>query len=153
MFSSNKDVSFVPFHWAHPYHMDLREFDRAYFDNLPDYHDRLKMFAMGKHAYTAICDGKMVCCFGFTELWKGVAEGWLLTDYQIERMPISLTRGALRAFNHVAIDMKLHRLHLVVDARNELANRWAIALKFNSEGRMYGYGPDKSDHIMYARNF
>jgi hypothetical protein len=153
MFSSSKEVSIIPFHWTHPFHMDLREFEKAYFTNVSDYPERLKAFAMAPHCYTALHKGAMACCFGFNELWPGVAEGWLLTTPIVERNPISLTRGAIRVFNHVAIEMRLHRLQLVVDARNQLAINWATALKFNPEGRLSRYGPDQSDHIMYARNY
>ena len=153
MYSSNKDVTIIPFHWAHPYHMDLRKFEREYFKMLPDYDDRLKMFASGPHSYTALYKGEMACCWGFTEMWSGVAEGWLLTTPLVEINPISLTRGAIRIFNHIAIEMKLHRLQLVVDERNDLAIRWANALKFKPEGCLVGYGPDGSNHVMYARHY
>jgi hypothetical protein len=37
--TNNRQVQIVPFHWAHPYAMDLREFDKRAFDNIPDYQD------------------------------------------------------------------------------------------------------------------
>lgn len=153
MSSNNSKVTYIPFHWAHPLHMDLRPFEREYFDMMPDYTDRLKVNAMQPHSTTALVEGEMACCWGFNELWPGVAEGWLLTTYLVERTPISLTRGAIRVFNHIAIELKLHRLQLVVDERNELAMRWAAGLKFEQEGRMVGYGPDGSTHIMFARHY
>lgn len=153
MYSSNNKVTIIPFHWTHPMHMDLRPFERDYFQLLPDYTDRLKMFASAPYSYTALYEGEMACCWGFTELWSGVAEGWLLTTPLVEINPISLTRGAIRVFNHVAIELKLHRLQLVVDERNDLAMHWANALKFKAEGRMMGYGPDGSNHVMFARNY
>jgi len=133
--------------------MDLRAFEREYFEMMPDYSDRLRAFANQPYAYTALYKGDMACCFGFSELWNGVAEGWMLTTPLVAINPISLTRGAIRIFNHVAIEMKLHRLQLVVDERNELAMHWASALKFTQEGRMVGYGPNGSDHIMFARYY
>ena len=133
--------------------MDLRPFERDYFKNMPDYAERLKVFGAQPYCYTALYDGEMACCWGFSELWNGVAEGWLLTTPIVERNPISLTRGAIRVFNHVASEMKLHRLQLVVDERNELAIHWASALKFKQEGRLVGYGPDGSTHVMYARQY
>lgn len=153
MFSSNNRVTFIPFHWTHPYHMDLRPFERNYFKIMPDYAERLKVFAMQDYSYTALYDGEMACCFGFSPLWSGVAEGWMLTTPLVEINPISLTRGAIRVFAHVAIKMKLHRLQLVVDERNELAIHWANALKFKQEGRLQGYSPDGATHVMYARYY
>lgn len=133
--------------------MDLREFERAYFKKMPDYGERLKVFAMQPHCYTVLLDGEMACCFGVSPLWDGVAEGWLLTSYLVERNPISLTRGAIRYFNHIAIELKLHRLQLVVEELNELAMHWAGALQFEQEGRLVGYGPDGATHVMFARTY
>jgi hypothetical protein len=42
--TNNRQVQIVPFHWAHPYAMDLREFDKRAFDNIPNYQDMLKAF-------------------------------------------------------------------------------------------------------------
>jgi len=153
MSSNNKNVSYIPFHWTHPLHMDLRPFELEYFELIPDYIDRLKVSAMQPHSTTALVNGKMACCWGFNQLWPGVAEGWLLTTYLIESTPISLTRGAIRTFKQIAIEMNLHRLQIVVDERNDLAMRWAARLSFEPEGRMVGYGPDGSTHVMFARHF
>lgn len=150
-YSNNPSVRLVPFHWAHPLSMDLREHDKAHFRNMPDYIERLKAFQEMKTAYTAVCGKNMACCFGVTSLWVGVAEAWMLTTYHVERNPISLTRGAMRYFNQVAIDMQLHRLQITVDNSNVLALRWANALQFKQEGVLRGYGPNKSDHTMFAR--
>ena len=149
MFSNNSSVIFIPFYWAHPLHMDLRPFERAHFDDVPDYIERLKTF----EGYTAMHAGEMVCCFGVNELWPGVCEAWMLTAYQIERTPISLTRGAIRYFNHIAIEKRLHRLQITVDTRNTLATHWAKVLKFKPEGVMRYYGPNQNDYVMYARYY
>ena len=77
----------------------------------------------------------------------------MITTHHVERNPISLTRGAMRYFNQTAIDMKLHRLQITVDNSNVLALRWANRLKFTQEGVLQGYGPNKSDHTMFARYF
>ncbi len=75
----------------------------------------------------------------------------MLTSYKVETNPVALTRGAIRYFNTIYSDMQLHRLQIVVDCRNNVAIRWARALKFAEEGTMRGYGPDGTDHIMFAR--
>jgi RimJ/RimL family protein N-acetyltransferase len=59
----------------------------------------------------------------------------------------------MRYINKIAIDMELHRLQFVIDESNFLAIRWAKALGFVEEGLMRQYGPDKSNHFMYARYF
>ena len=37
--STNKKVIFVPFHWGHPYAMDLRPLDKAMLTDIPNYTD------------------------------------------------------------------------------------------------------------------
>lgn len=153
MFSSGSEFTFVPFHWAHPYNMELREFDRKPFDEVPGYNDMLKVYAQQPHAYTGLYGGEMVCCFGAVEIVPGVAEMWLLTSHHVERIPISLTRSAIRYHNHIAIEMQLHRLQMTVEVENLFAVRWASALKFTREGRLRKYGATGQDYFMYARLF
>jgi len=151
--SSNSSVSLIKFHWAHVHLMNLREFERKYFEWFPNYEDMLRTYASCETSATALYDGDVACCFGAVPIWKGVAEAWILTSYIVERNPISLTRGALRYFDNIATDMQLHRLQIVVDGSNLLALRWAKALKFEHEGLLKSYGPDGSDHYMLARYF
>lgn len=153
MFSSNPDFVFVPFHWAHPHHMNLRHYDAKCFDEVPNYADILKLYAEQPHAYTGIYKGKMVCSFGSVQVWPGVAEMWLLTDYLVESIPISLTKAAIRYHNHIAIELQLHRLHMTVEVDNSFAVRWASALKFTREGLLTKYGAAGQDYFMYARYF
>jgi len=146
-----KRCVFVPFHWSHALAMNLRPFDRAHFDTIPDYRERLLAITQAGLSKTAVVDGDMVCSFGVVELWPGVAEAWMLTSYNVERFPISLTRGARRYFDHIYSDLKLHRLQIMVDCRNVIAIKWAKALKLTEEGTLRGYGPDGSDHLVFAK--
>lgn len=149
--SSNRKLHIIPFFWGHVTLMDLRPFEQAYFNDLPDYVDRLKEYGTKKHCYTAMHEGKVVACWGAYPLWDGVAEAWLLTAYQFETIPITSTRTAIRYFNKIYSDMQLHRLQITVNCKDELAMRWAFALKMKKEGILHNYGPDKSDYAMFAR--
>ena len=151
--TTNKNVSFVPFHWAHPYAMHLREFDRKIFSELPNFKEYLQSYEASGHAVTAICNGQMVCCFGVNEFWAGVAEAWMLTSSHCDVVPVSLSRGAMRYFNQIAITLKLRRLQITVDERNIVAIRWARMLKFSREGVLRKYGPSGVDYLMMSRIF
>jgi hypothetical protein len=146
-------VSIIPFHWGHPYAANLREFDQAYFRDVPNYRDVLRMYQATGNAYTAMVGGKVACCFGYQTLWPGVAEAWMLTSDQVNTKAVSLTRSAGRYFDHIATKEALRRLQITVNARHRLAVRWADALQFTREGVLRHYGPDKSDHIMFARYY
>lgn len=131
--------------------MDLRPFEQAYFDSIPNYLERLKEYGTQEHCYTAIYKSDIVACWGVYPLWDGVCEAWLLTSYQFETIPITATRTAIRYFNKIYIDMQLHRLQITVNCNDPLAMRWAIALNMKHEGVLHRYGPDKSDYAMFAR--
>ena len=75
----------------------------------------------------------------------------MLTSHHVGSVPMSLTKGALRFFNHCATTMPLKRLQITVDARNKVAVQWANLLKFKQEGVLEKYGPSGSDYFMYAR--
>lgn len=151
MFSNNPDLSFVPFHWTHAYHMDLRPFDSKAFQTVPNYKQMLEYYTQMPHAYTGIYQGQMAYSFGPVMLHPGVVELWMLSTYHVERMPISLTKASIRYCNHIARDMQLHRLQITVEVQNSFAVRWASALQFTCEGRLKNYGPDKNDFFIYAR--
>lgn len=148
---SNSNITIIPFRWFHPRGMNLRPFDVEAFQQFNDFEERLRAMESYGNCWTAIYQGKMICCWGAYEIWDGVAEAWLITSYDFERVPISVTRGAMRFFDETAITMKLHRLQLTVNTNDKIAVRWAKVLKFDYEGLMRAYGPDGSDYIIVAR--
>lgn len=149
--TNNRQVQIVPFHWAHPYAMDLREFDKRAFDNIPNYQDMLKAFQAEGGACTALWRGKIVACLGCNNMWPGVSEAWMITSIEFPNISVTVTRAAIRYFNKIAIEHKLKRLQITVDVENELAMRWAKMLKFTPEGVMRKYGAGGTDHMMFAR--
>ena len=153
MYVKHAGVTLVPFHWGHAYTMDLREHDARYFRSVPNFRDMLRQYQDTGNAKTAMVGGKIACCFGYVELWRGVAEMWMLTTNHIETHPVAMTRGALRYINHIATETKLKRLQITVDVTHVVAMRWADALKFNREGVLRHYGADGADYMMFARYF
>jgi len=151
--SSNRAVTIVPFHWGHAMVAELRPMDKENFDTIPNYIELLKQYGHDDLSCTAMVDGKVACCFGVVKHWPGLAEGWMMTTDKVSTNPISLTRGAIRYFDKIAIILKLKRLQLVVDCNNSFAINWANALKFTPEGVMHNYGPTGNDYVMYARYF
>ena len=144
-------VTFVKFHWAHPLNVKLRTFSQAYFNQIPDFVDALKMYSQEKHSWTALYKGRMACFFGIYPLWSGVAEAWMLTTPVVEGHAVKMLRGAIRYFDIAMADLKLRRLQITVNGNDGLAIRYANALKFRREGLLIGYGPDGADHEMLAR--
>lgn len=141
----------MPFHWAHPYAMELREFDKQAFQFVPDYRGMLQAFQAEGNALTALWRGRIVACWGHNTMWPGVAEAWLITSVEIVSLSVTLTRTTIRYFNKIATEQQLKRLQITVDVKNDLAIRWAHALKFEPEGLLRKYGPSGSDHMMFAK--
>ena len=147
----NDDIKIVPFEWQHPRMMDLREFELKTYVDLPDYEQHLRLFQSEPHSYTAILRGKVVASFGVHNMWPGAGEGWLLAGKQVNSYPITLTRMTRRYLDIAARDLLLRRLQITCNTKDELAVRWAIALKFDREGLLRKYGPDGSDYVMFSR--
>lgn len=150
-FLNNPDVKVVPFRWYHPRMMELRKTDLAYYSDLDDFEDRLRGVEREKHSYTATYRNQMACCFGTRLLWPGAAESWFIGSKLIDTAPITLTRSCRRYMDYIAREQRLKRMQITCDTQDELAVRWAIALKFQREGLLRRYGPSGSDHIMFAR--
>lgn len=148
---TNRQVQIVPFHWGHPYAANLREFDRQAFEFVPNYQDMLKAFQAEGNALTALWRGRIVACWGYNKMWPGVAEAWLITSVEIVSLSVTLTRTTIRYFDKIAIEQQLKRLQITVNVENDLAMRWANALKFQPEGLLRKYGPSGSDHMMFAK--
>jgi hypothetical protein len=149
--TTNKQIQIVPFHWAHPYAADLRSFDREAFEYLPNYREMLQAFQAEGNALTALWRGRIIACWGYNKMWPGVAEAWLITSVDFVSLSVTVTRAAIRYFNKIAIQDQLKRLQITVNTENELAMRWAVALKFEKEGLLRNYGPSGSDHMMFAK--
>ena len=151
--NQSRHVKIMPFRWYHPRAMALREFDLKSYELMPGFEDNLKQYQNEKHSYTAFLDNKPVCCFGSHILWDGVSESWMLTSYDIEKRPITITRMCSRYFDYIARDLRLHRMQITCNTNDLLAIRFAIALKLDKEGVMKGYGPDGSDYAIFARTY
>lgn len=149
--TNNRQIQIVPFHWAHPYAANLREFDKEAFDYIPNYQDMLKAFQAEGDAVTAMWRGRIVACLGCNNMWPGVAEAWLITSVEIADISVTTTRAAIRYFDKLAIRNQLKRMQITVNMENELAMRWAKMLKFTPEGVLRRYGPSGADHMMFAR--
>jgi len=145
-------VTVVPFKWYHVTAMDLRPQERAYLEQFPDYLERAKVQETRGPCYSAIVPGKGIACsWGFTQMWAGVYEAWMLTSVLVERYPYRVIRSAREEMDKAAIDLKAHRLQMAVNASSTQSLRFAKALQFKTEGVLNSYGPDGSDYVMLAR--
>ena len=148
---SPPNARIVQFRKEHIYKMNFDKPQQILIDSMPSYADWLEVQAHMGVSVTIIMDGQPILCFGFIPLWPGVAEAWMLFDEQIRSRIIPFGRGAFRIFSLIATVLELQRLQMFVSSDNNLSIRFAEFCKFNQEGLLKKYGPDKKDYYIYAR--
>lgn len=100
---------------------------------------------------TAFLHGKPVAVFGCGLLWPGVAEVWSLLSEQSKRYPIAMIRASKAFLDICWITFNLHRLQISVKTSDNVAMRFAQALKFEPEGIMAKYSPAQEDFTLFRR--
>lgn len=141
----------VPFHWSHVDLMDLREQERLYTEHMPDFRERVRHQHTNSLAFTYLCDGAIVACYGFIPMWPGVWEAWMLTAKQCEAHIPHLTRAAGVVIGAFMRADGVRRLQVTVKSSDLRAAHFAEFLQFEREGVLKAYGPDGSDYLMMAR--
>jgi hypothetical protein len=100
---------------------------------------------------TAFLHGKPVAVFGCGLLWNGVAEVWSLLSPTSKRYPIAMIRASKAFLDICWITFNLHRLQISVKTSDNVAMRFALALKFEPEGIMAKYSPAQEDFTLLRR--
>ena len=100
---------------------------------------------------TAFLHGQPVAVFGCGLLWNGVAEVWSLLSEQSKRYPMTMIRASKAFLDICWITFNLHRLQISVKTSDNVAMRFAQALKFEPEGIMAKYSPAQEDFTLFRR--
>ena len=144
-------VNYVPFHPAHAAVMQISDKHLEAVSKGVDIKYMLDMQSKLGTAITAYLHGRPTACFGFVEIWPGVAEMWLLIEERARKYGKTLTRGAIGFRDYAVITRNLHRVQITVRCDDIRAVRWAKAIGFAEECRMSKYGPDGADFYLFAR--
>lgn len=96
-------------------------------------------------------DGIVGCVVGGYILWNGVAHCWAITTDSVDKNPLGYTRAVNRIIVNGMRTYGLHRVEIMVNYNYQAGHRWAEALKFEPEGLLKKFGPDKSDFVVYGR--
>ena len=102
-------------------------------------------------AWSGIHNGHLVGCGGIIPIWDGVAECWLVGGWRLGTHRLSAVRALTATLARQVKEQQLRRLQAVVRADWDEAVRFVEFLRFQREGLLRGYGPDGSDHYVYAR--
>jgi len=105
----------------------------------------------GGNAWSAVQQGRVLCCAGLQPIWSGRAAAWALFSTWIA--PSSFLR--LHLYARGVLDNAqangLRRIETQIDPAFPEAVRWAALLGFEFEGVMRRYLPDGRDMYLVAR--
>jgi hypothetical protein len=141
------------FHPKHLWFLNLEEYQKKYFKDIPGYEKYLEKNIINNAAYTGYYDTKPVVCFGLLNMFPGVAEAWLIPGKELKQFKIALPfHRATKVFFDCAFDLfDLRRIQVSVDSNNLTALKWIEKLLFIREGIMKSFGPDGNDYIMLSK--
>ena len=102
-------------------------------------------------SWSGVHNGHLVGCGGIIPIWPGLAECWLVGGWRLPSHKISAVRALTLTLARLVRENKLRRLQAIVRADWDQAIRFVEFLRFEQEGLLRKYGPDGSDHYVYAR--
>lgn len=102
-------------------------------------------------AFTLMDNGHLVVSGGIFPVWDGMGEAWLIPSDEIPKYKIRMIRILRDHISSITEEDGLRRLQATVRDDFEVAKRFIEFMGFKREGLMKNYGPDGTDHIMYAR--
>ncbi len=138
----------VPFDPHHLQLLRLRELERLTIGDLTRIEAYGARIAEPGFAFTGIADGDIDGAAGVAPMWDGVGQAWTLLSPLFYRHVVSFHRGTRRFLDG---QTRFHRIQTSVLSGFDVGCRWAERLGFVREGLMRCYGPDGSDHYLYAR--
>ena len=100
-----------------------------------------------------LADGTLLGICGSYRQWEGAAQAWAVFDARVELHPRALYMACEQLIQYAQAKQGLRRLSLTVKSGYTKGNRFASALGFSFEGKLYGYLPGGDDAHLYARLF
>jgi hypothetical protein len=129
----------------------LREPDKSGIEQIPHFRHICEVYEKNGGAYTLLSPDGVVAISGVFPLWPGVGSAWSLTSDLVKKYPKSYYKATKQFLEAIISDWNLHRVQASTLAENGIACNWLRHLGFEVEGTMKKYGPDRADHIMFAR--
>lgn len=102
-------------------------------------------------SWTGLVAGVPVGCAGFTPHWEGRVTAWALFGVVPKMAWPAIVKKIRREFRSSLQSHGRHRVEITVPAGFGPGCRLALMLGFAVEGKMRAYGPDGSDHLLYAQ--
>lgn len=134
------------------YHYDgmskIRNIDLKSLTGLGDIKAIVEYYEKAGPAVSYFVNGQIIAMIGMVELWRGVAEIWMLTTDHVENNKLFFYKQTLNLMKKYSD--KLHRIQCVTHIDNERSEKWLVRMGFKFEGIMKSYGADKADYKRFA---
>lgn len=102
-------------------------------------------------AFTFTRDGHILAIIGGFPFVPGVIHFWAFLSKHIRKYPLDFQKEVLKMLDWYETNEKPRRIQFEVRADYDMGCRWAESLGMQREGLMRKWGPDGSDHYLYAR--
>ncbi len=103
------------------------------------------------HGISVIRNGYLLGSGGVFPIWEGLGEAWVMPSNLVsshKKMFVKLIRSNLEQMTE---KFNFRRVQATARADLPKAQRFLEFLGFEREGLLKKYGPDGSDHILYAK--
>ena len=150
-FHMPKNARLVPFNPTHILLMKLDPWQQSLLETWPNYLAHLEASTARGPGYTCLLDGAPLLSFGCFNTTPGVGEAWLIRDDSIIEFPLSVCRAARSFFGLIDGVLLVHRLQFTVAKDNKTALRFAKFFKFEQEGVLRQFAPNRDDYIIMSR--
>lgn len=131
--------------------VDIREFDKEAISGVPEFDERLEVYAKTGTAYTLRVDGQVVAVAGLIMHWRHVGELWAVTSSLVTKYPVAFHRAIKLGLEELIETHKLHRVECTVLIGHKVSVKWLNRLGFEIEGIKRKYDPNGNDYFMMAR--
>lgn len=102
-------------------------------------------------SYTGVLNGHLIGSGGVVPMWDGVAEAWFVGSWRLSKNRFAAVRTLQKTMLELMDANAINRLQAHVRADTPEAVRFIEFLGFEREGLLREYGPDRTDHYVYAR--
>ena len=141
----------VDFHPRHLEIMDMRQEEALGAFSMEDAQERIEAISEASiKAGTFMYDGRILCCAGFSMLWPGVANGWIILFTNGKPDTISFCKLIKGYVDSIMKSFNCHRFQ-TTSFDDPFHERWMTWLGFKKEGTMEKYTHDKKNQCIYAR--
>ena len=144
-------MDIIACHIRHLDIMALPDHEKERWACVEDFYDRMENVIKSATACgTFVSDDRVVCMAGFTTLWPGVAEGWVMPSKYVYEQPFKYCKRIRCYLEQIQTDFNFHRVQTTA-VLDEAHERWMGFLGFKREGVLHKYTPQQQDLGQYAR--